>query len=1134
MKPTHQKDDHAVDAAAPTPVGARVARRRLRQLGRTLTPERWSGMSSDEDEWVGLEMQFTSAAASGNDQVKTIRIGDIIMSVTPANNPEFVPEYDGHLYDESQEMLRHLRWMMQKDKLRQDMFLIGPPGPLRRALVMKYAQLTQREIEYVALSKDVTDADLKQRRELNGGTSFYVDQAAVRAAVNGRVLILDGIEKAERNVLPILNNLLENREMALDDGRFLTNKEYGSLGAEANAQRLEKVSDRFLVIALGLPIPRYTGYPLDPPLRSRFQSRDVKSPGFDTQVKQFTHLVGKKVDRDVAERIVSVAMVLGVTTAGDAADGNGVDVPEFPATVDGAALILRDFRDVRLRFLLDSLYPYPLLPTCDPEQRSVIDATYHRFGLLETPARGVNQCPPGYHIIKIERDSATLQPLTVDSRHRIYTALVTFQHDATETRHVARVSAGPNPLGPAEFFVETPYASRTFAAMAILHTTGQDFCLLGTTKGVGKSALIRHLARNLGYTIEYIPLYRDMSSRDLLQRRATTFSGDTVWQNSLLVDAAVQGHMAVLDGIETLGFGTLTTLQRLVHEREARLPDGRSLVGPKRYVKLMEVQGWTREQMEERGLVPVHPGFRIVCLARAAASGGGAGAGGEGKAGSWLSPEIAGMFRFVVVQSMPLAEETQVLESLSPGVDKTKLSLLLKFANCLREDPDDTIKLLSNALSTRQLIRICRRIAYFPNENLHAAIHKVSLSRFLPSLAREALETLMRENGILLDAKPVSIEDLKIEVLPNRDSPTHLRIGSITEPIVRGSNPLLVPRVVFHENPAQTEVLMEMLKDYQLGEHLLLIGNQGVGKNKLADYFLQLLNLPREYIQLHRDSTVQSLTATPAIKEGVLLYEDSPLVKAVTKGYILVIDEADKAPTYVTAILKSLVEDGQMVLGDGRRIVADATSEPDDNVIVIHKNFRMIVLANRPEFLFVGNDFYREIGDVFSCHAVDNPDMDSEMFLLKKYGPNVSEDLLLKLSSAFTDLRKLVDEGLISYPYSTRELVNIVRHMQIYPDEGISRILQNVFDFDQYDQASKDLLIETFQKHGIPVGLESDFNIKLGQSIDIGMPVLTEVWKQRQGEATGFAVEQAPIAFRGGWDLLTGKKWKDLERSEGR
>ena len=46
-------------------------------------------------------------------------------------------------------------------------------------------------------------------------------QAAVRAALEGRVLVLEGIEKVERNVLPVLNNLLENREMHLEDGRLL-------------------------------------------------------------------------------------------------------------------------------------------------------------------------------------------------------------------------------------------------------------------------------------------------------------------------------------------------------------------------------------------------------------------------------------------------------------------------------------------------------------------------------------------------------------------------------------------------------------------------------------------------------------------------------------------------------------------------------------------------------------------------------------------------------------------------------------------------------------------------------------------------------------------------------------------------
>ena len=43
----------------------------------------------------------------------------------------------------------------------------------------------------------------------------------MRAALEGRVLVLEGIEKVERNVLPVLNNLLENREMHLEDGRLL-------------------------------------------------------------------------------------------------------------------------------------------------------------------------------------------------------------------------------------------------------------------------------------------------------------------------------------------------------------------------------------------------------------------------------------------------------------------------------------------------------------------------------------------------------------------------------------------------------------------------------------------------------------------------------------------------------------------------------------------------------------------------------------------------------------------------------------------------------------------------------------------------------------------------------------------------
>ena len=126
-----------------------------------------------------------------------------------------------------------------------------------------------------------------------------------------------GIEKAERNVLPTLNNLLENREMALEDGRFLTSPaRFDSLlkvlvaicntfhevttltfpifffiffpqthtAAELRRAGLIRVHPDFRVIALGHPVPMFQGMPLDPPLRSRFQARNVGFAKIDAHI----------------------------------------------------------------------------------------------------------------------------------------------------------------------------------------------------------------------------------------------------------------------------------------------------------------------------------------------------------------------------------------------------------------------------------------------------------------------------------------------------------------------------------------------------------------------------------------------------------------------------------------------------------------------------------------------------------------------------------------------------------------------------------------------------------------------------------------------------------------------------------
>ncbi len=102
------------------------------------------------------------------------------------------------------------------------------------------------------------------------------------------------------------------------------------------------------------------------------------------------------------------------------------------------------------------------------------------------------------------------------------------------------------------------------------------------------------------------------------------------------------------------------------------------------------------------------------------------------------------------------------------------------------------------------------------------------------------------------------------------------------------------------------------------------------------------------------------------------------------------------------------------------------------------------------------------------------------------YAPNVAENVLTKLVSAFGSLRQLSDQGLISYPYSTRELVNIVKHLEKFPNDNLSNVLANVYDFDHFSEQSdlKSTFQQVMHKHGIPVGLSS-FNMNLAQPISL-------------------------------------------------
>ena len=63
--------------------------------------------------------------------------------------------------------------------------------------------------------------------------------------------------------------------------------------------------------------------------------------------------------------------------------------------------------------------------------------------------------------------------------------------------------------------------------------------------------------------------------------------------------------------------------------------------------------------------------------------------------------------------------------------------------------------------------------------------------------------------------------------------------------------------------------------------------------------------------------------------------------------------------------------------------------------------------------------------------AVENPEFESELELLRHFGPSLSDATLRQLVQAFSQLRSMADQGQLTYPYSTREVINVVKHMEV-------------------------------------------------------------------------------------------------------
>ncbi|KAG3117084.1 hypothetical protein PI125_g4104 [Phytophthora idaei] len=579
---------------------------------RTLGRQRRGWRVAAERRSVFSSRFASSGAGPGSHSHSEVEIGGVKAPMGSPNSVELMPR--GYMTElqqgrpMSQELLGHLRWMLQKDLLKQDMFLIGPPGSSRRLLSMQFCELLKKEVEYVAISQDTTESDLKQRREIVDGAAIVTDQAPVRAAINGRVLVIDGLEKAERNVLPTLNNLLENREMMLDDGRFL-------MKAESYDALVEQ------------------GYSKEA-LESQNLARNVKPSSPGSQLEELV-AIAPSVPLPTLEKLVGIREAVNtIESTYDVGTSTGPRMPHFDyLSLSHCAKVLERFPDASVSNIVQRSFPV---------RSNVLGAKIDSNS--KALERIVDKFTDG-----LQHTAYTLDSVFKTSLEDVK-ATVTFHTSADSDQLVLNdVPCGTTraEMDAMPGFVETDTHSTLLAEMIQDHAVGSDLCVLGA-KGSGKSALVRLFAHRMGYATELFSLFKDMTARDLLQRRSTDSHGNTQWGDSPLIHAARNGHLAVLDGVHRLGSDSLGVLQRLIQDREIDLADGSKLVSQATYDAIVAETNTTGDQSTLSRVSPIHPSFRIISIAEAdpATLKGGAAIPGKESTSAWLSSDSISMFSF--------------------------------------------------------------------------------------------------------------------------------------------------------------------------------------------------------------------------------------------------------------------------------------------------------------------------------------------------------------------------------------------------------------------------------------------------------------------------------------------------------
>ena len=232
------------------------------------------------------------------------------------------------------------------------------------------------------------------------------------------------------------------------------------------------------------------------------------------------------------------------------------------------------------------------------------------------------------------------------------------------------------------------------------------------------------------------------------------------------------------------------------------------------------------------------------------------------------------------------------------------------------------------------------------------------------------------------------------------------------------------PNQMVSEWIGQTEILEQLLacwlvvdeKDQPLSPRL--VGPPGIGKTALGMAGAQQRNQELYIYQCTADTRPEDLLVTPVLAEnGKIAYHASPLVTAMVRGGICLLDEGNRMNEKSWASLAPLLDQRRYV----ESIVAGIT-------IAAHPDFRCAVTMNEDESTYEIPDYI--LSRLQPTLSLGYPAKQDEMAILQYHLPFAEAEML----SLTVDFLQRSHE--LKLDFSTRDGINLLRY-------SMKRLAQN-------------------------------------------------------------------------------------------